>query len=112
MKAETGSLLFIKDRNDATKKRPYMCIHVFTNKAQVPYDWLIVPITSKDCVGPDNLVEIKHEKLGLKSYAKINNIESISWSDEIEVAKVKFSNKYVKDVTNKLGNILNNITDE
>lgn len=105
MKAEIGSLLFIKDKNDENKKRPCMCIHVFTNNASVPYNWLIVPITSTDKVGSDNLVEVTHGKLSARSYAKLNNIESISWNDEIEVAKRKFSAESVRDVTNKLGNI-------
>ncbi len=106
MKAKVGSLLFIKDKNNATKKRPFMCIHVFTNTAGVPYDWLVVPITSKECVGTNNLVEVGHTKLSAKSYAKINNIESISWNDEIEVANEKVMPRYVKEVTDKLGNIL------
>ena len=106
MKAEVGSLLFIKDKNDENKKRPCMCIHVFTNNANVPYNWLIVPITSTNKVGSDNLVEVTHIKLcSEKSYAKLNNIESISWNDEIEIAKKKFSAESVRDVTNKLGNI-------
>ncbi len=106
MKGKAGSLFFIKDKNDATKKRPYMCIHVFTNTAGIPYNWLVVPITSIDTVGSDNLVEVAHDKLSCKSYAKLNNIESISWnSKEIEVAKKLFTQQYVRDVTDKLGNI-------
>jgi mRNA-degrading endonuclease toxin of MazEF toxin-antitoxin module len=113
LKAEIGSLLFIKDKNDTSKKRPYICIHIFTNKVGVPYDWLIVPITSTDNVGMDNLVQIEHSKLCCKSYAKINNIESISWNEEIEVAKKKFESIYIKDVTDKLKEILTQgITDE
>lgn len=104
-KAEVGSLLFIKDKNDTSKKRPYICIHVFTNTAGVPYDWLIVPITSTDKVGVENLVEVAHTKLCTKSYAKINNLESISWNEDIEVSKRKFMPQYIKDVTDKLGNI-------
>ena len=105
-KAEIGSLLFIKDKNDTTKKRPYICIHIFTNKVGVPYDWLIVPITSTDNVGLDNLVEVEHNKLYCKSYAKINNIESISWNDDIEVAKKRFNNKCIRDIQSKLREVL------
>lgn len=105
-KAKQGDLLFIKDPIN-NKKRPYMCIHVFTNKANVPYDWLIIPITSKVSVGFKNLIKITHPKLSLASYAKISNIESISWNDEIEVAKTSFSLQSVRDVTSKLQNILN-----
>lgn len=106
MKAEVGSLLFLKDRNDENKKRPCMCIHVFSNNAGVPYNWLIVPITSTNTVGTDNLVEVQHGKLcSVVSYAKLSNIESISWNDEIEVAKAKFLPQSVKDVTDKLRNI-------
>jgi len=106
LKAEVGNLLFIKDKNDTTKKRPYICIHIFTNKVGVPYDWLVVPITSTDNVGINNLVEIEHSKLCCKSYAKINNIESISWTDDIEFAKKKFDSKYVKDILDKLREVL------
>jgi mRNA-degrading endonuclease toxin of MazEF toxin-antitoxin module len=106
MKADIGSLLFIKETNSA-KKRPYMCVYVFKNTAGVPYDWLVVPITSTDSVGMTNLIPVKHAKLNsIESYAKLNNIRSISWSDEIEVAKVKFDSSYVRDVSVKLGNIL------
>lgn len=105
MKAVTGSLLFIQDKKQTAKKRPYMCIHVFTNEAGVPYDWLIVPITSTDTVGQSNLVEVRHKKLTLRSYAKISGVESISWSDEIQVAKHKFGDKELRDVQEKLRNI-------
>lgn len=105
MKAEVGSLLFIEDKNDPIKKRPCMCIHIFKNTAGIPYNWLIVPITSTDKVGSDNLVEVQHCKLSARSYAKLNNIESISSNDKIEVARRKFEPQCVKDVTDKLRNI-------
>lgn len=105
MKASIGSLLFIADKNDKIKKRPFICMYVFTNNAGVPYDWLVIPITSTTSVGDDNLVEVTHPKLGLKSYAKINNIESISWSKKIEVAKCKFDDENVGDVMRKLNKI-------
>lgn len=105
MKAEVGSLLFIKDENDETKKRPFICVHVFRNDAGVPYDWLVIPITSTSTVGMNNLALVTHQKLTSTSYAKINNVKSISWSDEIEVARTKFREQYVRDVTDKLGNI-------
>ncbi len=95
MKAEIGSLLFIQDKNDPSKKRPHICIHVFTNTEGVPYNWLLLPITSTTVVGKDNLVEVKHQKLHSSSYAKLNNIESVAWSDGIEVSKRKFAKRYV-----------------
>jgi mRNA-degrading endonuclease toxin of MazEF toxin-antitoxin module len=106
MKADVGNLLFIEDKNDSAKKRPFMVLHVFNNTAGVPYDWLVVPITSSDSVGPENLVEVTHVKLACKSYAKLNNMETISWSDEIEVAKRKFAKKHIKNVQDRLGEIL------
>jgi len=95
MKAEIGSLLFITDKNDSNKKRPHICIHVFTNKAGIPYNWLLLPITSAIAVGIDNLVEVKHQKLHSASFAKLNNIESVAWNDDIEVSKRKFAKRYV-----------------
>lgn len=114
MKAVVGSLLFIEDKNDAAKKRPYMCIYVFRNEAGVPYDWLIVPITSTDTASKKYLVPVGHVKLNMRSYAKISNIESISWNKKIEVAKKLFEPQYVKDVQEKLRNIFkqDDITDE
>lgn len=111
MSAEIGSLLFIKDTNDATKKRPYICIRVFRNNANVPYDWLVVPITSKKVIREEYLVSISHPKLNQVSYAKINNITSISWNNEIEVAKVKFSDETVRDVQEKIIFLLKGDTD-
>lgn len=106
MKADVGALLFIQDKLDATKRRPYICVHIFTNTAGVPYNWLIAPITSKDSVGTNNLVKLSHSKLGSDvSYAKINNIETISWSDKIEIATQKFANKHTRSVQDKLGEI-------
>jgi hypothetical protein len=111
MSAEIGSLLFIKDTNDATKKRPFMCIYVYRNKAGIPYDWLVIPISSKSVVNEDYLVTIEHPKLNKVSYAKLNNINSISWSKEIEVAKLKFDNKYVRDVQERIIFLLKGETD-
>jgi len=111
MSAEVGSLLFIKDTNDATKKRPYMCIRVFRNNANIAYDWLVVPITSKKVIREEYLVSIAHPKLNQVSYAKVNNITSISWSNEIEVAKLKFDEQYVRDVQEKIIFLLKGDTD-
>lgn len=107
MKADVGALLFIEDKLDATKKRPCMCVHVFKNTVGIPYNWLVVPITSKDSVGKDNLVAVEHKKLSNSvSYAKINNLESIAWNDEkIEVATVKFDTVYTQGVKDKLGEL-------
>ena len=111
MSAEIGSLLFIKDTNDATKKRPFMCIRVFRNNANIAYDWLVVPITTKDVIKASYLVKIQHPKLNQISYAKLNNITSISWNKEIEVAKIKFEDKYVKDVQERIIFLLKGETD-
>lgn len=108
MKAEIGSLLFIQDKNDTSKKRPHICIHVFTNRAGVPYNWLLLPITSKTMVGTDNLIEVKHQKLHSISYAKLNNIESVSWSDDIEISKRKFAKKYVDQCRTRLQGCFDN----
>lgn len=102
MKADIGSLLFIEDKHDNNKKRPHICIHVFTNKAGVPYNWLILPITSNNTVGENNLIEVKHRKLNSISFAKINNIKTIPWSDDIEVARMGFAKKYVAAIVEKI----------
>lgn len=111
MSAEIGSLLFIRDTNDATKKRPFMCVRVFRNNANIAYDWLVVPITTKSVIPAEYLVEITHPKLNQVSYAKLNNITSISWQKEIEVAKCKFEDKYVRDVQEKIIFLLKGETD-
>lgn len=106
MKAVEGSLLFIQDKYTTAKRRPFICIHVFRNRAGVAYNWLIVPITSTHTVGESNLIEVKHERLKIPSYAKISNIESISWREEIQVVEC-FSTHYIRDVQEKLRNIFN-----
>lgn len=111
MSAEIGSLLFIKDTNDATKKRPFICIRVFRNSANIAYDWLVVPITTKNIIKPKYLVKLIHPKLNQVSYAKLNNITSISWNKEIEVAKLKFDDKYVRDVQERIIFLLKGETD-
>lgn len=105
MKAEIGSLLFMQDKYNATKKRPYICVQVCRNNAGVIYNWLLVPITSKNIVGTDYLTEVRHPRLSLRSYAKISNIESVSWKNEMNVATEKFEQQYVRDVQRKLRNI-------
>ncbi len=103
MTADVGNLLFIEDKNDSTKKRPYICLHVFHNEAGIPYNWLVLPITSTKTVGIENLVEVKHHKLNsASSYAKLNNIETIPWSDDIEISKRKFNKKYLTGIIKKL----------
>jgi hypothetical protein len=112
MKAVVGSLLFIKDKLDETKQRPYICMHVFSNNAGIAYNWLVMPITSNDSVGTDNLVEVTHRKLTSKSWVKINNLQTIAWSDEIEVQGRKFRKQYIKDVRAKVREIFNTQKDE
>lgn len=84
---------------------------MFSNEAGVPYDWLVMPITSHDSVGAENLVEVAHVKLASTSYAKINNMKCISWSDKIELASKKFKKQYIKDILAKLKKILSNEKD-
>lgn len=103
-KVEVGSLLYLKDLR-TNKNRPYVCIHIFKNNARVAYDWLVVPITSKNKVGVNNLVEIHHPKLFKKSYAKLSNILSIPCSSEIKVSSTKFDGATVRDVISKLKSI-------
>lgn len=102
MKAESGSLIFIKDEHDPLKRRPFICVHVFTNNAKVPYNWWVIPITSKNTIGLDNLVEIKHQRLSTISWAKINDLHSIKWNDDYEIAQRKFAKRYIKDVKDKI----------
>lgn len=105
MRADVGSLLFIPDPK-GSKKRPHICIKVFTNLAGVPYDWLVIPITSTVTVGMDNLMEVEHPKLSLKSYAKINNITCVKASDKIEVAKMSFSKDCVKSIAVRIKELI------
>ena len=70
------SLIFLTDENG--KERPYICLAVFRNEANVIYNYLIIPITSKTTVGLDNLVKVKNIKLNDTSYAKLCNIKTIA----------------------------------
>lgn len=95
MNANVGSLLFIADPLSG-KKRPHICIGVFTNNAGVKYDWLVLPITSVDTVGSNNLIPVKHRKLKKNSYAKINNIKTITADADIEIADELFDKEYIE----------------
>jgi hypothetical protein len=108
IKAEIGSLIFIKDKLEPEKRRPFICIAIFTNKAKVPYNWWMLPITSKNTIGLENLVEVKHPKLSVISFVKINDLQSVKWDDSYEVAKKKFAKKYIVDIKNKICSLLNN----
>lgn len=96
MNADVGSLLFITDRN-TRKRRPHVCIGVFTNNAGIKYDWLVLPITSMCTVGDENLIHVTHKKLKKNSFAKLNNIKTIvADEDNIEVAKELFDPEQIE----------------
>lgn len=101
MNADVGNLLFILDESTG-KKRPHVCIAVFTNSAGVRYDWLVVPITSVATVGDENLVQIRHSKLKKDSFAKLNNITTIKAGKGIEIASIPFEEEYVQLVKGRL----------
>lgn len=101
--AEEGSIIFIQE---GIKRRPYICIKVFRNKAGVPYNWLVLPITSTTSVGYDNLFPIKHPKLNKKSYVKINNIQTIKWDDKYEI-KSKINDEQLDKLIEKICKSLN-----
>lgn len=100
--ASVGSLVLKLDK--AGKKRPFVCIHVFQNKAKIPYNWLFIPVTSKGTIGDDNLVKIKHMVLRNPVYAKINNMVIFN-EDEVEDSeevKYKIKKKYIRLIINKI----------
>lgn len=101
MNAEVGNLLFITDE-ETGKRRPNICIKVFTNSAGIRYDWLIVPITSQPTMGDENLIEVRHPKLKKNSFAKINNIKTIRAGKGIGVSPVPFEEEYVQLVKEKI----------
>lgn len=82
--ADEGSIIFIKDE---LKCRPYVCIKVYKNNAGIPYNWLILPITSSKSVGMNNLFPIYHPKLHKESYVKLNNIQTVKWDNKYEVKR-------------------------
>jgi mRNA-degrading endonuclease toxin of MazEF toxin-antitoxin module len=101
--AEAGSLIFIQEQD---KRRPYLCIKVFTNNAGVPYNWLVLPVTSKNTVGEDNLYKIEHPKLSKESYVKLNNLKTIPWNEGYEV-KQKINKLTLDQIIQKLCKQLN-----
>lgn len=100
--AEEGNLIFIQE---GSKRRPYICVKVFKNNAGVPYNWLVLPITSRISVGFNNLFKINHPKLHKESYAKINNMQTIPWNDNYEIKK-KINKDELDKLINKIINIL------
>lgn len=105
MSAEVGSLIYIAD--NAGKRRPHICIWVFTNSAGVKYDWLVLPITSTKTVGDKNLIKVEHPKLKLPSYAKLNNIKTITNEEIVEVSNKTFDKLFVDEIASKLQFIFN-----
>lgn len=91
---ETRDIFYI---NEDEKKRPYICILVFTNDANIAYNYLVIPITSKKTIGMKNLVRIKNVNLKSPSYAKLSNIKSIRADSEYEKTS-KISKKYYKKI--------------
>lgn len=100
--AEEGNLIFIKEKD---KKRPYICVKVFRNNAGVPYNWLVLPITSSGAVGKNNLFPIEHPKLKKVSFVKLNNIQTISWDNDFETRpkiKINILNQLVDRICKSL----------
>ena len=101
--AEEGNLIFIQE---GEKRRPYICVKVYRNKAGIPYNWLVLPITSSMSVGNENLYQIKHPKLHKTSFVKINNIKTIAWDENYEV-KNKINQKILDELIDKICKSLN-----
>ena len=97
---EKRSLIYLKNSLDQ-KKRPHICIAVFKNNAGIPYNYMVIPLTTKKTVGFQNLVFVRHNKLKQDSYAKICNIFTVN-ADEICEIHGKISIRYYKRITSKL----------
>lgn len=106
--AEEGNLIFIQE---GEKRRPYICVKVYRNKAGVPYNWLVLPITSSVSVGKNNLFPIKHPKLHKESYVKINNIQTICWDERFEV-KSKINQHTLDELIKEICKSLNYVKRE
>lgn len=100
--ATEGNLIFIQE---GVKRRPYICVKVYRNKAGIPYNWLVLPITSSTAVGFENLFQIEHPKLNKKSYIKLNNIQTIKWNDTYEI-KNKIDKSLLDNLISKICNSL------
>ena len=101
--AEEGNLIFIQE---GEKRRPYICVKVYRNKAGIPYNWLVLPITSSTSVGEENLCPIEHPKLHKTSFVKINNIQTIVWDERYEV-KSKINQQLLDNLIDKICKSLN-----
>ena len=101
--ATEGNLIFIPEGD---KRRPYVCIKVFRNKVGIPYNWLVLPVTSSTSGGAANLFPIEHPKLHKKSYVKINNIQTIKWDEKYET-KSKINYEILDQIINKICKSLN-----
>jgi hypothetical protein len=95
-----GTIIF---KQNIDKVRPYICIHVYKNKAGIPYNWLIIPVTTSNKVGVDNLVKIKHDILK-DSYVKINNMTTIQIEDikHIKISKHHLDNNNIRLIIYKI----------
>lgn len=108
LNAEEGNLIFIQEGD---KRRPYVCVKVYRNKAGIPYNWLVLPITSSKSVGSENLYPIDHPKLHKESFVKINNIQTIPWDDQYEV-KSKINQDLLDNLIEKICKSLNYVKRE
>lgn len=112
VKSFTGKLLYKREEllEDAekNKRRPYMCINVFSNNAGVPYDYLLAPITSTKTVGNKNLVKIDHPKLKKDSYCKLNNIFIVpaEQMSNYDASEILFDEDIINSVVDKLRELL------
>lgn len=91
---EPRDIFYLKEEE---KNRPYICMAVFTNDANIIYNYLVIPITSKNTIGMKNLVRIKNINLKSPSYAKLSNIRSIGVDSPYERAN-KISTKYYRKI--------------
>ena len=102
---DVGSLIFISDPKSG-KKRPHVCVSVFRNESGVPYNWMVIPITSVATVGFENLIEIEHPKLKRQSYAKINNLTCIKAMENIEIAKTQIAYNYLLEIAVRIKELI------
>lgn len=94
MYPEQGSCVFIRrQRDNVSKKVAHMILAVGKNDAGIPYNWIGIPITSKETVGEKNLVEINHPKLKMKSYAKIIDPHTFKYNAKYMELSIPFSDE-------------------
>lgn len=101
-----GDCVFVPRLINGKSKRVAHLIIYVAYVAGVPYNWIGIPITSKTTVKAHNLIEVKHPKFKIKSYAKIIDPYTFVFDKTMEKSKVPFDKEVYEKVKEGFLNLI------